>query len=113
MTEDATGVSMVLVTAPDAGVAERLGRALVEERMAACVNVVPGVTSLYRWDGAVQKDAEVLMLIKTTVDGFDALRRRVLELHPYDAPEVIDIGVRDGDPGYLAWVRNSVGEDGS
>lgn len=104
---------MVLVTAPDAGVAERLGRALVEERMAACVNVVPGVTSLYRWDGAVQKDAEVLMLIKTTVDGFDALRRRVLELHPYDAPEVIDIGVRDGDPGYLAWVRNSVGEDGS
>lgn len=110
MTECATGVSLVLVTAPDADIAQRLGRALVEERKAACVNIVPGVTSLYRWEGEVQKDAEVLMLIKTTVDGFEALRRRVLELHPYDAPEVVDLVVRDGDPGYLDWVRNAVGE---
>lgn len=113
MGEDPTGVSVVLVTAPDADVAERLGRTLVEERMAACVNVVNGVTSLYRWEGAVQKDAEVLMLIKTTVDGFESLRRRVLELHPYDAPEVIDLVVRDGDPGYLDWVRKAVGAVGS
>lgn len=113
MTEPAGGVSVVLVTAPDADVAERLGRVLVEERMAACVNIVSGVTSLYRWEGAVQKDAEVLLVIKTTAGGFDALRRRVLELHPYDTPEVIDLGVRGGDPDYLDWIRNSVGEGGS
>lgn len=112
MTEHATGVSVALVTAPDQDVAERLGRVLVEERMAACVNIVPGITSLYRWEGAVQNDTEVLLIIKTTMDGFDALRRRVLQLHPYDAPEVIDVGVRDGDPAYLEWVRDSVGESG-
>lgn len=104
---------MVLVTAPDVATAERLGRVLVEDRLAACVNVVPGITSLYRWEGAVHEDAEVLMIVKTTVAGIEAVRRRVRELHPYDTPEVIDIDISGGDPGYLAWVRSAVGEGGS
>ncbi|MEX2467640.1 MAG: divalent-cation tolerance protein CutA [Gemmatimonadota bacterium] len=111
MADRRAGVSVVLVTAPDGQVAEKLGRALVEERLAACVNIVPGVISLYRWEGSVQKEGEVLMVAKTTTLGFEALRRRVLELHPYEAPEVIALEVRDGDPGYLAWVRDEVGRD--
>jgi periplasmic divalent cation tolerance protein len=91
-------------------VGEKLGRTLVDERLAACVNLVPGVTSLYRWEGAVQKEGEVLMIVKTTIAAFERLRGRVLELHPYDAPEILDLGVRDGDPGYLDWVRDGVGE---
>lgn len=110
MTDPAADVVVVWVTAPDPSSAETLACALVEERLAACVNLLPGVTSLYRWEGAVQRDTEVLMLIKTTVGGFDRLRTRVLELHPYDAFEVIALPVRDGDERYLDWVRASVGD---
>lgn len=109
MGEGAADVSVVLITAPDMGVAEKLARALVEERLAACVNLVPGVTSLYRWEGEVQRADETLMIVKGTVGGFERLRSRVLELHPYDVPEVVDLRVRDGDPNYLDWVRGAVG----
>lgn len=108
MTEGAHDVSVVLITAPDADVAERIGGALVDEHLAACVNLVPGVTSLFRWEGAVEKDAEVLMIVKGTSRGFERLRRRVLELHPYDCPEVIELPVHAGDDRYLAWVRDEV-----
>lgn len=102
-------VSVVLVTAPDGETAQRLGRALVEERLAACVNVVPAITSIYRWQGAVETDSEVLMVIKTSTRGFESLRRRVVELHPYDTPEVLALDVRDGDRDYLDWVLGAVG----
>ncbi len=110
MTDGADEVSVVLVTAPDASVAETLARALVEERLAACVNLLSGVNSLYRWEGAVERATEVLMVIKVTTGGFDRLRARVVEMHPYDAPEVLELPVRDGDERYLDWVRESVGE---
>lgn len=102
-------VSVVLVTAPDGETAERLGRMLVEERLAACVNVVPAVTSIYRWEGQVETDQETLLVIKTSTEGFEALRRRVVELHPYDTPEVLALDVRDGSREYLDWVLESVG----
>jgi periplasmic divalent cation tolerance protein len=105
-------LSVVLVTAPDMEVAETLGRALVEERLAACVNLVPSVTSLYRWEGRVQKSGEVLLLVKSTAEGYERLRDRILELHPYDTPEVLDLPVRRGDRRYLEWVVDSV-ENGS
>lgn len=111
MSAGGTGVSVVLVTAPDLEVAERLAEALVEERLATCVNLVSDVTSIYRWDSAVQRANEVLMIVKSTVDGFGKLRRRVLELHPYDVPEVIELDVRGGDPDYLEWVKKGVGEN--
>lgn len=104
-----TDVSVVLVTAPDGDTAERLGRLLVEERLAACVNVVPAITSIYRWEEQVETDQETLLMIKTSTGGFEALRRRVVELHPYDTPEVLALGVRDGSREYLDWVLGSVG----
>jgi len=101
-------VVAVLMTAPDIEVAERLGRAAVDERLAACANILPGVTSIYRWEGAVQRDAEVLVLFKTTAEGVDALRKRVVELHPYDVPELIALPVLGGHGPYLDWVRGEV-----
>lgn len=109
MTEEGRhAVSVVLITAPDSEVAEELGRALVNEHLAACVNLVPGVTSLFRWEGTVEKEAEVLMIVKGTSRAFERLRQRVLELHPYDSPEVIGLPVDAGDDRYLTWVRSEV-----
>lgn len=87
---------------------ERLATTLVEERLAACVNVIGGVASLYRWEGRVERDEEVLLLMKTTVSGVERLKGRVLELHPYDTPEFLAFEVGAGAPGYLAWVVDSV-----
>jgi periplasmic divalent cation tolerance protein len=95
----------VHVTMPDADRAISLARALVDEGLAACVNVVPGVRSIYRWEGKVEEADEVLCLIKTRAEIFDRLRRRVAELHPYDVPEILSFAVDDGSPAYLDWVR--------
>ncbi|HYB13134.1 MAG TPA: divalent-cation tolerance protein CutA [Myxococcota bacterium] len=101
----AAAVQVVLVTVPDAQVAGRLARALVEERLAACVNLVPGIRSIYRWAGAVQEEEEVLLVIKTREDRVEALSQRVHELHPYEVPELIAVGVFGGSERYLAWLR--------
>lgn len=101
-------VTVVVTTAPDPGVAESLGRTLVEERLAACANVLPGVTSVFRWDGEVQTEGEVLVLLKTTESVFAALRDRLVELHPYDVPEVLGLPVTAGSDAYLDWVREEV-----
>src|SRR5690349_1506134 len=106
----ATDVRIVFVTVPDAEAAERLVTALVEARLAACGNIVPGVVSLYRWNGVVQRDAEVLVLLKTTAARVEALTARIAELHPYEVPEVLSVGVDAGLPAYLAWVAGSTAE---
>lgn len=102
-------VLLVLVTAPTPEVAADLARALVEARLAACGNVVPGLRSIYRWEGRVQDDAEALLLLKTTRDRFEALRDEVLRRHPYQVPEVLALPVEAGSAAYLAWVRGQVG----
>jgi periplasmic divalent cation tolerance protein len=99
-----TDAIVVLVTAPGADEAARIARAVVEDRLAACGNVVPGLRSIYRWKGAVQEDAEALLVLKTTRDRFEALRARVLALHPYEVPEVIALPVEAGSAPYLAWI---------
>jgi len=109
MDEHGAGVSIVLVTAPDMEVAEGLSYSLVEERLATCVNLLPSVTSIYRWEGAVQKAGEVLLMVKTTPEGFEALRSRVVELHPYEVPEILELEVRAGNRRFLDWVRDGVG----
>ena len=101
-------VLLVLCTCPDAASGERIARALVEERLAACVNRVPGLTSVYRWQDAVESAPEELLLIKTTRDTFPALLARLLALHPYALPEVIALPVDLGHPPYLDWVRAAV-----
>ena len=105
MSPSAPGVRVVLVTAPDPEQGAALARRLVEERLAACVNVVPGVRSIYRWEGEVQEDSEVLLVIKTREDRSEALAARVKEIHPYDLPEVVVLPVVGGSEGYLDWVR--------
>lgn len=104
-----TDLRTIFMTAPDGATAELLARALVEERLAACVQVVPGVVSLYRWEGELHRDAENLMIAKTTAERVERLRARVVELHPYDVPEVLVLEVEDGHQPYLDWVRAEVG----
>lgn len=84
---------VVLVMAASEEEAEKIGTSLVEERLAACVNVLPGLRSIYRWQGAIQKETEALMIIKTTADLFLELARRVAELHSYDVPEVLSLPI--------------------
>ncbi|MDX1649349.1 MAG: divalent-cation tolerance protein CutA [Myxococcota bacterium] len=101
-------VRVVLITAPDADTGARIARALVEERLVACVNLVPGVRSIYRWEDAVQDDAEVLLVAKTASGRARALADRVREVHPYDVPEVLVLPVEGGSAPYLDWVREEV-----
>lgn len=95
---------LVLSTCPDAATAERIARALVEEALAACVNVVPGVRSIYVWNESVQESDEVLMIAKTTAARCPELRGRLVELHPYEVPEVVAVRLADGHDAYLRWI---------
>ena len=91
-------------TCPDPATADRIADALVGERLAACVNIVPGVRSVYRWRGEVEHADEVLLVIKTAADRLDELTARVTSLHPAELPELIAVEVVNGLPGYLSWV---------
>jgi periplasmic divalent cation tolerance protein len=102
--EPSVTVLVCYCTCPDAASAERLARALVEERLAACVNLLPGVHSIYRWQGAIEQAGEVLLLVKTTRARLDALAARVRALHPHELPELIAVEAAGGLPGYLDWV---------
>lgn len=92
-------------TCPSHECAESIASALVEEHLAACVNIVPGLTSIYRWQGRIARDAEWLLIIKTRSEKLDALRTRLVELHPYELPELVAVQAADGLPAYLDWVR--------
>ncbi len=93
-----------LCTCPDHATAQRLATALVEERLAACVNLLPDVHSVYRWQGQVERADEVLLLAKTTADRFEALCARIKSLHPAELPEVLAVEAAAGLPAYLDWV---------
>ena len=98
-------ILIALSTVPDEVSGARIARALVEEGLAACVNRIAGVHSTYRWQGAVQDDVEVLLLIKTTRALMPMLEARLLELHPYELPELIAVEAAAGSAAYLDWVR--------
>lgn len=102
-------VHVVLMTAPDLDVARELGHRLVEERLAACVNIVPGLRSIFRWQGEVKDESEVLLVLKTTRSVVGALVKRAASLHPYDVPEVLALPVVEGYAPYLDWVLSAVG----
>jgi periplasmic divalent cation tolerance protein len=105
MTDSAEGCLVVLCTTPNADVGAALGRRLVEERLAACVNIVPAVRSIYAWQGEVKDDGESQLLIKTTRERFDALAQCIRQHHPYTEPEIIALPITAGSPTYLAWLR--------
>jgi periplasmic divalent cation tolerance protein len=100
----ASAVRVALATAPDAEAAARIARALVEERLAACANLVPGVRSIYRWQGQLEDDSEVLLVLKTRADRVPALVERLRALHPYEVPELVVLPVEGGSTPYLEWV---------
>ena len=101
-------IRVLLSTCPQ-GVAESLARFLVENRHAACVNVVPQVTSIYRWEGQVKQEPESLLVIKSGKKGLKKVIAALVEEHPYDVPEVVVLTVKGGNPDYLDWVNDSVG----
>ncbi len=95
------------VTAGSMEEAEKIASALIEERLAACVNIIPQVFSMYRWKGKVEKDSEVKMIIKTTLDCSEVLIPRVQELHSYDVCEVTVLPILNGNPSYLDWIEEN------
>jgi periplasmic divalent cation tolerance protein len=101
---------LVFSTCPDANTASQLARTLVAERLAACVNVVGGVVSTYRWQESVQVEDEVLLVIKTTADRLDALQARLVALHRYDVPEFVAIEPVAVEPRYAAWLDASTAD---
>lgn len=100
-----SGVVVVWVSCPSAAVAKRIARSLVEERLAACVGVIPMSETIFHWKGKVERAHEVLLMIKARRSAFSRLRRRVRALHPYEVPEIIATAVVRGDPAYLSWVK--------
>ncbi len=103
-----TDAVVVLVTAPSADKAAELARQLVEENLAACGNVLPGLRSIYRWEGKIHDEPEALLILKTRAALFEALRERIVALHPYQVPEVLRLDVAAGHLPYLQWIRDNV-----
>jgi periplasmic divalent cation tolerance protein len=105
MTDDP---QIVLCTVPDEAGAQQIASVLVEERLAACVNIVAGITSVYRWQDAVESAAELLLIIKTNAAVYPRLQDRIRALHPYELPEIIAVSPAGGLPDYFAWITNSL-----
>jgi periplasmic divalent cation tolerance protein len=103
-----SGHVVVLSTVATVEDGERLARSLVERRLAACVSVLPGLTSTYRWQGVIRKDEERLLVIKTRADRYEELRSALVEMHPYDVPEVVALSVAAGHGPYLGWIDESL-----
>jgi periplasmic divalent cation tolerance protein len=101
-------VVILLSNFPDADAARKAVRTLVEERLIACGNIIPGVESIYEWKGAIEVSAEVMVVCKTTVAAADAAQARLRALHPYEVPEILRVPVADGWPDYLEWVASQV-----
>lgn len=99
----------VLMTAPGADVAEKVVRGLLDERLVACGNIVPGAVSLYRWEGAVHRDEEVVVILKTVRRLVPRVLERARALHPYEVPELLVQEVADGNQAYLDWVAEECG----
>jgi len=104
---------LVMCSCPDKVVAGTIAGALVAEHLAACVNLLPQISSTYRWDGEICHETESLMLIKTTRARFEALRERIEALHPYDVPEIIALDIATGSSGYLDWITRETRPDAS
>lgn len=99
-----TEVRILLSTIDSEDRAEQIARTLIEERKVACVNILPGLTSVYHWNGALEHSSEHLLIIKTTSDKVETTVNRLKDIHPYEVPEIIVLDVVDGLPSYLEWV---------
>jgi periplasmic divalent cation tolerance protein len=100
---------VVFITAPEEEEAANIAHALVEARLAGCVNIVKNIRSIYRWEGKIEDEKEVLMIAKTEKEHFKSLEQKVKELHSYTVPEVIAVPIAEGSPDYLQWLKNVTG----
>lgn len=98
-------IQLILCTCPDRNTAETLGRLLVSEGLAACVNIAPNLVSIYSWQGQIETAEECLMLIKARQDNYPAIETAIRKHHPYDLPEIIAVSVQQGLPEYLHWIN--------
>jgi periplasmic divalent cation tolerance protein len=103
-----TDFQIILTTCPDREQAERIARRLLELHLAACINILPGVQSIYRWEGDIESAAEVLMLIKTRVDLIREVQSTIAGLHSYEVPELLVLPISAGSESYLAWLDASL-----
>lgn len=99
---------IAFVTVANQFEASSLAESLVSERLCACVNILPAIESIYRWEGKVNRDSEVLLLMKTTEERYEELERRIKELHSYTTPEIIALKIKRGSQAYLQWLRQAV-----
>ena len=106
-----TDKRIVMTTAGSVDEARRIAETLVDHKLAACVNIVPQIESVYRWQGKIETATEWLLVIKTTLEAFDRVREALSELHSYELPECIEIGIEDGSFPYLQWIGESVRQD--
>ena len=100
-------VTISTVPSPETG--RQIAHALIESRIAACVNIVPGLQSIYHWQGKIEESEESLLIIKTTGEVLKQLTEKILEMHPYDCPEVLSFDIRTGNPAYLDWIDSVTG----
>ena len=99
---------IVLCSCPNNEVAQHIAHQLVTEKLAACVNIIPAITSIYAWQGKVEQDDETLLVIKTELSFFDTLSKRILTLHPYEVPEIVALDIQQGSKAYLNWITASL-----
>ena len=97
-------IELILCTCPDRGTSEKIAKRLVEDRLAACVNILPGLTSIYSWQDRLEMAEEHLLLIKSARDRYPAIEQAISDLHPYDLPEIIALPIAHGLPDYLKWI---------
>uniref|UniRef100_A0AC34FQQ6 Divalent-cation tolerance protein CutA n=1 Tax=Panagrolaimus sp. ES5 TaxID=591445 RepID=A0AC34FQQ6_9BILA len=100
--------SVVYVTVPNAEIANKIARSAVEAKLAACVNIVPGIKSIYEWQGKIEEENELLLILKTKTSELDRLKEHVLKNHPYDVPEFISLPIESGSEPYLKWINEQV-----
>jgi periplasmic divalent cation tolerance protein len=103
-----TDLQIVLCTIPDRETAELIAGTLVSEQLAACVNILPGVTSMYRWQGAIEQSEELLLNIKTSQKVWPMLEAQIQALHPYELPEIVAVPIKTGEAEYIQWLENSI-----
>jgi len=101
-------LQIVLCTTPDREAAELIANTLVAEKLAACVNILPGVTSVYRWQGAIEQSEELLLVIKTSQTVWPMLEAQIQALHPYELPEIVAVPIKTGEAEYIQWLENSI-----
>ncbi len=105
-----TTFCIVFITCPEDD-AQALAHTLVEERLAACCNIIPGITSIYRWKGKLEEDKEALLVVKTRYDVFESLEKRVREIHSYEVPEIVQLPITAGSKPYLEWIERAMLKD--